>query len=69
MMKFWLTHKNLQAHLDSARFLYIPPDEMVEEAHRFENGDVRIFWKKNTEGLGGLTVRDTDLQACAHIVD
>lgn len=68
MANVWITDKQMAAQLDANRSVLIPPGEEFELAHDFGNGNVRIFWSKITEGLGGLTVTESDLHACAHAV-
>jgi hypothetical protein len=69
MAKFWITDEEILAQIDNSRSLRIPPGETVEETRRFEKGNVRIFWKKSKEGLGGLTVKESDLESCAHAIE
>ena len=66
MADVWVTDKSMAAQLDANRSVVIPAGVQFEVAHYFGNGNVRIFWSKSTEGFGGLTVAETDLQASAH---
>ncbi len=66
--ELWETHQPMRAHLTGDRWLIIPPEETFEVSLRGENGDARIFWSGNHEGLGGATVFASDLEYCARPV-
>jgi len=66
--EFWKTHCPMQAQLAGGRWLIIPQGETFEVAYRSDNGDARIFWPGNHEGLGGATVSAGDLEHCARPV-
>ncbi len=66
--ELWETHRPTRARLVGGRWLTIPQGETFEVAYRFDNGDVRIFWAGNREGLGGATVSAGDLEYSARPV-
>ena len=59
------TRQPMRASLAGGRWLVVPPGETFEVSIWFDNGDARIFWTGNREGLGGATVTASDLERCS----